>query len=57
MSEARILNEAEKHILDAISQIKYGAVEVLIHDARVVQVERNEKVRFDERKQAVPAAN
>jgi len=37
----------EKHILDAIRGIKYGAVEVVIHDSRVVQVEKTEKVRFE----------
>jgi len=37
----------EKHILEAIRGIKYGAVEVLIHDSRVVQVERTEKTRFE----------
>jgi len=28
---------------------KYGSVEVLVHDGRVVQVETREKVRFPER--------
>lgn len=37
----------EKHILEAIRGIKYGAVEVLIHDSRVVQVEKTEKLRFE----------
>lgn len=51
MSESRTLNEAEKHILDAIQQIKFGAVEVLIHDSKVVQIERSEKTRFDGKRQ------
>lgn len=46
MSETRLINDVEKQILDAIKQIKYGAVEVLIHDSRVVQIERSEKTRF-----------
>ncbi len=37
----------EEHILEAIRAIKYGAVEVLIHDSRVVQVEKTEKLRFE----------
>jgi hypothetical protein len=37
----------EKHILEAIRGIKYGAVEVLIHDSRIVQIEKTEKLRFD----------
>lgn len=50
MSTDRTLNDIEKTILDAIQKIKYGAVEVLIHDSKVVQIERSEKTRFDGRK-------
>lgn len=52
MTDTRILNEAEQHILDAISEIKFGAVEVLIHDSKVVQVQRSEKIRFDSKRLA-----
>ncbi len=31
----------------ALRSIRYGAVELVIHDGRVVQLERREKVRFD----------
>ena len=55
MSNTRILNEAEQHIFDAIQQIKFGAVEVLIHDSKVVQIERSEKLRFDSKKQPLAA--
>ncbi len=37
----------EKHILEAIRGIKYGAVQVMVHDSRVVQVEKTEKLRFE----------
>lgn len=37
----------EQEILDAIRAIHYGSVEVIIHDSKVVQIERKEKVRFD----------
>ncbi|NBX04088.1 MAG: DUF2292 domain-containing protein [Alphaproteobacteria bacterium] len=40
-------SEIEQHVLDAIRSLKYGAVEILIHDSRVVQVEKTEKTRFD----------
>lgn len=33
-------------ILEAIRSLRYGAVEVTIHNAKVVQVERKEKLRF-----------
>lgn len=33
-------------ILQAVKDVKYGSVEVTIHDSKVVQVERREKIRF-----------
>jgi hypothetical protein len=36
----------EAAIRDAIRAIRYGSVEIMIHDARVVQIERKEKIRF-----------
>ena len=41
------LTEVERHILQSLQQIKFGTLEVVIHDSRVVQIERSEKVRFD----------
>jgi len=41
------LTEVERHILQSLQQIKFGTLEVIIHDSRVVQIERSEKVRFD----------
>ena len=35
-------------VLHAIPSLRYGSVEVVIHDGRVVQIERREKVRFDD---------
>lgn len=34
-------------IARAVRQIRFGSVEIVIHDSRVVQIERREKVRFD----------
>lgn len=53
MTQQRHLNAAEEAILSSIEQIKFGSVEVLIHDSRIVQVERSEKLRFDGKKDAV----
>jgi hypothetical protein len=36
----------ERVVRDAIRRLRYGSVEVLVHDGRVVQVETREKVRF-----------
>jgi hypothetical protein len=37
----------ERAILDAVRSVRYGSVEVVIHDSRVVQVTRTEKIRLD----------
>ena len=34
-------------LLEARRAIRYGTIELVIHDGRVVQLERREKVRFD----------
>ena len=41
------LTDVERHILQSLQQIRFGTLEIVIHDSRVVQIERSEKVRFD----------
>jgi hypothetical protein len=36
-----------RELLEALRSIRYGTVELVIHDGRVVQLERHEKVRFE----------
>lgn len=36
----------ETCVLDAVRKIRFGSVEIIIHDGEVVQIERKEKVRF-----------
>ena len=43
----QINRKVEHEILRAIKGIRYGSVEVTIHDSKVIQIERKEKVRFD----------
>lgn len=38
---------ALSRILHALQGIRYGAVEIVIHDGRIVQIERKEKLRLD----------
>jgi hypothetical protein len=40
-------NEVLRRIALAISSVRFGSVEVVIQDSRVVQIERKEKFRFD----------
>ena len=34
-------------LAEALRTIRYGAIELVIHDGRVVQLERREKMRFE----------
>ncbi len=36
-----------QQILLALQEIRYGSVEIVIHDSKVVQIERKEKIRID----------
>lgn len=40
--------QLEELVAEAIASIRYGAVEVTIHDGRIVQIERREKLRPSE---------
>ena len=44
--ESSKLSATDEQILRAVHETLYGSVEVTIHNARVVQVERREKIRF-----------
>jgi hypothetical protein len=39
--------ELVQRLLRAIEGISFGSVEIVIHDSRVVQIERKEKLRFE----------
>jgi len=41
------LEPALREIIRAIRGISFGSVEIVIHNSRVVQIERKEKLRFD----------
>jgi hypothetical protein len=46
-SEIQASDEILRRIANAISGVRFGSVEVVIQDSRVVQIERKEKFRFD----------
>ena len=37
-----------RSVVQAVRAIRFGAVELVIHDGRVVQIERREKVRIED---------
>lgn len=44
--EKKEISQRERGVLDALRKVRFGSVEVIIHDGQVVQIERKEKVRF-----------
>lgn len=36
-----------EELVEALRSIRYGTIELVIHNGRVVQLERRERVRFD----------
>ena len=39
-------NHIQEEIFKAIQSLRYGSVEVVVHDWEIVQIERKEKVRL-----------
>lgn len=46
-TKERYISDMAKQIAAALQSIRYGSVEITIHDCRIVQVERKEKLRFE----------
>ncbi len=47
-SKAQLTAEIADQIALALQGIQFGSVEIVIHDGKIVQIERREKFRFDE---------
>ena len=37
--------KVEQTILQALKDLRFGSIEIIVHDSKVVQIERREKVR------------
>lgn len=37
----------EQSILQALKNLRFGSVEITVHDSKIVQIERREKVRVE----------
>jgi hypothetical protein len=47
IQEIREPSSVEQAILRAVKGLRFGSVEIVVHDSKVVQIERKEKMRFD----------
>lgn len=43
--KVRYQNEVIAQILQMLAEIKFGSIEITIHDSKITQIERKEKVR------------
>lgn len=46
----------QEEIFKAIQSLRYGSVEVVVHDSEIVQIERKEKVRFSGKPVPTPSS-
>ncbi len=42
--------QAMEEIWRALKKLRYGAVEIIVHDSKIVQIECKEKIRFEQKK-------
>ncbi len=42
-------------VQDQIGSLRFGIIQIVVHDSRVVQIERTEKLRFDKLDHKSPA--
>ncbi|WP_058302306.1 YezD family protein [Gorillibacterium timonense] len=40
-------DEWNERIVSSLNGMEYGAVQIIVHDGRIVQIERTERKRFD----------
>ncbi len=41
------LAKALREIARSVRNVNFGSIEIVIHNSRIVQIERKEKIRFD----------
>jgi hypothetical protein len=46
--ESKIESETVRRILRALTGIDYGSVEIIIHDSKIVQIDRKQRSRFSQ---------
>lgn len=47
MEQTRVSKEDLLKIKEFIEDIRFGSVNVVIHDGKVIQIEKNEKIRLN----------
>ena len=42
-----LVHPVEQAIAQALRELRFGSIEIIVHDSKVVQIERREKMRLD----------
>ncbi len=45
--ETQVKLEVINQITSILQSIRFGSLEIIIHDGKIVQIERKEKIRFE----------
>ncbi len=46
-NRSQVKIEVINHITSILQGIRFGSLEIIVHDGKIVQIERKEKIRFD----------
>ena len=55
--DERIMQQLISEILSALNKLRYGSVEITVHNSKIVQIERKEKLRFDKERSIANPSN
>jgi hypothetical protein len=44
------ISEIANQIADMLQEIRFGSIEIIVHEGKVMHIERKEKLRFDSKK-------
>lgn len=48
-NQKNIINDAiVKEIIEAVNSLKYGYIQITVHNSKIVQIDKTEKTRFDD---------
>jgi hypothetical protein len=48
-NKKNIVNDAiTKEVIETINNLKYGQIHITVHNSKIVQIDKIEKVRFDD---------
>ena len=55
--DERTMQQLISEILSALNKLRYGSVEITVHNSKIVQIERKEKLRFDKERSIANPSN